>query len=133
MLRDVGLLLLRLALAGVLLFHGAYKVMHGVEWMKPLLAALGLPGALAYGAYVAEVLAPSLIIVGYKTRVAALVVAFDMIMAFVLVLRPHMFEIKAGGGGLAVEVEALILFSALALALTGGGRFGIVRPPTRWE
>src|SRR5919204_3990489 len=65
---DIGKLLLRIALGGILLFHGVFKLTHGVEWIKQPLAALGLPGFLAYGTYLAEVVAPVLLILGYRTR-----------------------------------------------------------------
>ncbi|MGQ0702168.1 MAG: DoxX family protein [Gemmatimonadales bacterium] len=122
---DLGKLLLRLALGGVLLFHGVFKVLNGVEWIKQPLASLGLPGELAYGTYLAEIVAPLLVIAGWKARVAALVIAVDMIMAGVLVLRPRLFATGQQGGGWAVELEALILFSALAVFLLGSGRYGM--------
>ena len=126
---DVGLLLLRLALGGILLFHGIFKLTHGVEWIKQPLGTLGLPGFLAYGTYVAEVVAPLLLMLGLWARIAALVVAFDMLMAIALVLRPRIFTINEMGGGWAIELEALILVVALALCLTGPGRLVVGRPP----
>ena len=125
---DAGKLLLRLALAGILLFHGVYKLTHGVEWIKPRLAQVDLPGALAYGTYLAEVLAPLLLIVGYRVRLAALLIAFDMCMAIGLVLRHQLFALSpTAGGGWAIELQALILFAAVAVALLGGGRYGVDR------
>ena len=126
---DVGLFLLRLALGGILLFHGIFKLTHGVEWIKQPLGTLGLPGFLAYGTYVAEVVAPLLLMLGLWARIAALVVAFDMLMAIALVLRPRIFTINEMGGGWGIELEALILVVALALCLTGPGRYVIGRPP----
>ncbi|HEV8150634.1 MAG TPA: DoxX family protein, partial [Gemmatimonadales bacterium] len=96
---DLGKLILRLALGGVVLFHGVFKLTHGVDWIKQPLAAHGLPGFLAYGAYLAEVLAPVLIVVGWKARLAALAIGFDMLMALYLVLRPQILAVKPQGGG----------------------------------
>jgi len=118
---DVGLLLLRLGLGMVLLFHGAFKLTHGVGWIEDILTGLGLPAALAYGTYVAELLAPVLVILGVRARLAALVIAVDMGAAIALVLRPRIFSINQGGGGWGIELEALILVAALALSLTGPG------------
>ena len=126
---DVGLFLLRLALGGILLFHGIFKLTHGVEWIKQPLGTLGLPGFLAYGTYVAEVVAPVLLMLGLWARVAALVVAFDMLMAIALVLRPRIFTINEMGGGWAIELEALILVVALALSIEGPGRYVVGRRP----
>ena len=120
---DLGKLLLRLSVAGVLLFHGIFKLTQGVEWIKQPLTDLGLPGFMAYGTYVAEVVAPLLLIIGFKARLAALVIALDLLMAITLVLRHQVFVIKQGGGGWGIELEALIALSALTLVLIGSGRY----------
>jgi putative oxidoreductase len=124
---DLGKLLLRIVLGGIVLFHGAFKATHGVEWIKSPLASLGLPGFLAYGTYVAELVAPVLVIAGWKGRLAALVIAFDMIMALGLVLRPRILSINPAGGGWAVELEVLIMTAALAIFLVGSGRYRLGR------
>jgi putative oxidoreductase len=122
---DTGLLILRFGLAGVLLFHGIYKATHGVAWISGPLTAAGLPSALAYGAYVAELLAPVLLIFGLLTRTAALIIAFDMTMAIYLARRGDIGKISPMGGGWAIELEVMLLVAALTLVFTGGGRFGL--------
>lgn len=123
---DAGLLVLRVALAVILLFHGAYKLSHGIDWMQEPLARFHLPLAAGYGAYVAELVAPVMLIAGAWTRIAAVIIMGDMLMAFVLVLAPQFAVIKQGGAW-GVEVEMMILLSALALFLAGGGKYGITR------
>jgi putative oxidoreductase len=83
-------------------------------------------GALAYGTYVAEVVAPLLLIAGAWTRIAALVIAFDMGMAVTLVLQGRVFSVNAQGGGWGIELEALIFFVAMGLGVMGGGRWAVV-------
>ena len=125
---DLGKLVLRVTLAAVVLFHGIFKLTHGVEWIKQPLTSHGLPGFLAYGTYVAEVLAPLLLIVGWKARLAALTIVLDMLMAMFLVLRPQLFAIKGqGGGGWGVELEAMLLLTALTVFLIGSGRYRLGR------
>ncbi len=125
---DLGKLVLRLGLGAILLFHGINKINHGVAWIKPRLAQVGLPGFLAYGTYVAEVLAPILLIVGYRVRLAALAIAFEMVMAVFLVLRHEVFSLsKAPGGAWAIELQALIFLAAVAVALLGSGTYAISR------
>lgn len=124
---DLGRLLLRITLGGILLFHGIFKLTHGVDWIRGPLGALGLPGFLAYGTYVAEVLAPILLFVGWKARLAALMIAFDMLMAIVLVLRPRLFTVNQGGGGWGIEVEGMILLVAVSVFLLGSGRYRLGR------
>lgn len=122
---DAGLLLLRLALGTIVLFHGVFKLTHGVGWIGDMLRGLGLPAFLAYGVYVAEVVAPILLFVGAFTRLAALAIAFDMLMAIVLAQHRALFTVNEGGGW-GVEVEAMIFFDALVLALAGGGRYALI-------
>jgi putative oxidoreductase len=127
---DAGKLILRIGLASILLFHGIYKIGHGVAWIKPLLAHIHLPMALAYGTYIAEVVAPVLLILGFQVRLAALAVVVDMCMAIGLVLSHQIFSLKQEpGGGWAIELQALLLFSALALVFLGGGSYGLSRKP----
>jgi len=122
---DAGLLLLRLGVGTLILFHGIFKLTHGVAWIAGPLGAVGLPTWLQYGVYVAEVVAPVLVIVGLWARPAALVMAFDMFMAIFLARRADVAKINPMGGGWAIELELMFLVAALAIALAGSGRYGL--------
>jgi putative oxidoreductase len=122
---DAGLLLLRFGVGTLLLFHGIYKATHGVAWLAGPLGKAGLPASLAYGVYIGEIVAPALLILGLWTRVAALIIAFNMSMAIYLARRADVPKINPAGGGWAIELELLFLIGALTLALAGGGRYGL--------
>jgi len=122
---DAGLLVLRLGLGALILFHGIYKLTHGVAWIAGPLGKVGLPAWLAYGVYVAEVVAPVLVIVGLWARPAAFVIAFDMFMAIFLARRGDVAKINPMGGGWAIELELMFLVAALAIALAGSGQYGL--------
>lgn len=124
---DLGLLILRLAVAVVLLFHGVFKAANGIDWMSGMVTDVGLPAFIRYGVFVGELVAPVLLIVGLWTRLAALVITFNMAMAIFLALRDQLFAIKRSGGGWGVELEALIALGALALFFTGAGKYSISR------
>ena len=124
---DAGLLVLRLGVGTLLLFHGIYKATHGVSWMAGPLGGAGLPAWLSYGVYVGEILAPALLILGLWPRIAGLVIAFNMFMAIFLARRGDIAKISPQGGGWAIELELLFLIGALTIALAGGGRFGLGR------
>src|ERR1700737_4301217 len=104
---DIGKLILRLAVAVLLAFHGISKLRHGVAWMAGPLQAHHLPAWLAYGVYVAEGVAPILLIAAILTRLAALVVGFDLTMAMFLVLGPKTFAIDRQTGALGGELQWL--------------------------
>lgn len=124
---DQGRLVLRLTIAGLLLVHGVSKLGAGVGWISDMLTGMGLPGFLAYGAYVGEIVAPLLVLAGFLTRPAALVMAFHMATAVLLARRDAIFSINPQSGGLAIELELLFLLGAVAIALLGSGRYA-VRP-----
>ena len=126
---DAGLLVLRLTIGVLLLMHGVSKVQHGIAWMSGPISSVGLPTYVAYGVDIGEILAPLLLIIGLWTRLAAVVIMIDMIMAIFLVRHADIGKIGMSGGW-AIELEALFLFGALAIALAGGGRFAPGKPAT---
>ncbi len=123
---DIGKLVLRLALGVLILLHGIAKVTKGISGIESMVTASGLPAFFAYGVYIGELLAPILLIVGFYSRVAAAIIAFNMIVAIALAHAKDLFTIGQQGGW-ALELQGMFLFTAIALALIGPGRFGINR------
>ncbi len=130
---NLGKLLVRIAVGGLILFHGIFKLTHGIGFIEVMLAGRGWPGFIAYGVYLGEILAPILIIVGFKTRVAALVVAIDMVAAIWLAHANSILVIKEAGGAWAIELEAFYLLASLALFFMGGGQYSVTRGRTVWD
>lgn len=124
MANDIGRLILRLVLGITVLLHGISKLMSGVGPISGMLAKAGLPGFLAYGAYVGEVIAPLLIIMGFYSRIGAWIVVINMLFAIGLVHTGEVMSLN-GQGGWAIELQAMFLFTAAAIALIGPGRFAI--------
>ncbi len=123
---DVGKLVLRLTVGGLMLFHGIFKITHGVEQVTDaLLPTLGQwAGYAAYGVYVGEVVAPVLILIGFWTRLGALILALNMVVAVWVVHTKDMLMIDSIGGW-AVEKEAWFFLAAVALLFMGPGRFSV--------
>jgi putative oxidoreductase len=126
MLENTGKLIIRLMLGGLMLFHGIYKVFHGIDFIKGLVTAQGLPEVLAYAVYVGEILAPLLLILGWKSRIWAGVIAFNMVVAIYLT-QMSVFVKLGGHGAWALEVPMFYLLSALAVAFLGSGKYAISR------
>ena len=105
---NIGILILRVSIGLMLLLHGFAKISNGFAGIKGMLAGMGLPEFLAYGALVGEVVAPLLLIVGLLTRPAAAVIAFNMLVA---VAMAHCGDVL------------LFFFPAVALVFTGGGKY----------
>lgn len=123
---DLGKLVLRITIGGLMLFHGVGKIQGGVEGISQILDGHNLPKILAYGAYVGEVVAPLLIVVGLFARPAALIVAFNMAVAVYLAHREQLMTLGAGGG-YALELQAFYFLGALAIVFLGSGRIGFTR------
>lgn len=121
---DAGKLVLRAALAIILLFHGAAKLSGGISFVGDMLAKAGAPAVLGYLVYVGEVIAPLMILAGILARPAALVVAINMVVAVLLVHAGQFFTLNETGGW-ALELQAMFLIAALAVALLGAGRYSL--------
>jgi putative oxidoreductase len=121
---SVGKLILRLVLGLSILLHGIAKLIGGVGGIAGMLSGSGLPGVLAYGAYLGEVVGPLLLIVGWYSRVGAGLIAINMLFAVGLAHRADVFALGPQGGW-AIELQAMFLFTAISLALMGPGRYSL--------
>lgn len=119
---DLGKLILRLTLGGLMLFHGISKLINGTGFIEGLLASHGIPAFFAYGVFIGELLAPLMVILGYHTRIGALLIAFNMVVAIALV-HSHELMRLSGNGGWALELQGFFLFTAIALIFLGPGRY----------
>ena len=124
MANDLGKLILRLTLGVLILLHGIAKISGGTAGIEKMLQGNGLPGFLAPGVYVGEILAPILVILGFYARLGAAVIVVNMLFAVLLVHRADLFLLTKTGGW-ALELQAFFLFTAVAVALIGPGRYGI--------
>jgi putative oxidoreductase len=129
---DLGKLLLRVPVGGLMLFHGLNKLQTGYVFINPLLQKAHLPAYLAHGVLAGELLAPILIVLGIFTRPAALVEAFTMGMAVYLVHRGQLYSL-ADHGDYALELQALYFFGSLAVFFLGAGRFSASRGQSPWN
>ena len=121
---DVGKLVLRLALGVLVLLHGVAKLRGGLDPIEGMVTAQGLPGVLAYGALLGEVLGPLMLIAGFYGRIGALLIAINMLFAIGLAHVGQLGQMNEQGGW-ALELQGMFLFSAVALALLGPGRYSV--------
>jgi len=121
---DLGRLVLRIALGGLIIFHGIAKLRSGIDPITQLVTATGMPAFVAYGVYIGEVIAPVLVILGWYSRVGSLLIAINMVFALSLAHRADLFNL-ATSGGYALELQALYLLVAIALLILGPGRYSV--------
>ncbi|MFD0740480.1 DoxX family protein [Lysobacter koreensis] len=122
--QDLGKLLLRLVLGALILLHGVAKLKGGMAGIVGMVEAQGLPGFLGYGVLVGEVIAPLMLIAGFHARIGAVLVAFNMLVAIVLVHMGELGQLNQQGGW-ALELQGMFLVTAVAIALLGPGRYGV--------
>jgi putative oxidoreductase len=121
-----GVLLLRFTVAGLMLFHGVAKLMHGIGPIEGLLAKSGLPTWFAFGVLIGEVIAPLMVIAGVWVRVGALLMAVNMIFAIGLAHMADLFVLSPSGA-YRLEAQAFFLSCSLAIAWLAGGKSGPAR------
>ncbi len=123
---DTGKLIVRLSVGGLMLFHGIAKIMHpgSLDFIAGMLEGFGLPVLLAYGVYIGEVIAPLMVIVGFKARIGGLIMVLNMLFALLLAHTGDFFSLSEHGGWM-VELQMFYLLSALAVVFLGSGRQAI--------
>lgn len=122
---DFGLLLLRVSTGGLMLFHGVSKLIHGISFLVDNMGAFG------YAVYIGEVLAPIAILIGFRTRIAAVLLAITCVVAVATAHAQEIFTISEHGG-YALELLALYFFGALALFFTGAGKYAVSKN-SQWD
>ncbi|MBV8978863.1 MAG: DoxX family protein [Alphaproteobacteria bacterium] len=124
MQEDLGKLVLRVMVAGLIMAHGVHKLLTGISGIEAMLAAHNLPAMLGYGVYLGEIVAPAMVLLGLFARVGALLIAVNMIVAVALAGMDRIAMLNPMGG-YALELEAAFLLGAIAIALMGPGRISI--------
>ena len=121
---NIAKLLLRLTCGGLLLFHGSHKLFVEIQHVKDIVVAAGLPEIFAYGNIIGEFVAPILIIIGYQTRIAALIVAFNMLLSVLLAHTDIMLQ-RNNFGGWMIETNVLYLMTAVVIFFAGPGKYSV--------
>lgn len=132
--KEYGAALLRLALGVMFIAHGLLKpVVYTMAGSVQFFETIGFPGWLAYVVVAAELIAGTLLIVGYRTRVVA-AATLPILLGAAWVHLPNGWLFSAPNGGweypvfLAVAVIAQTLLGDGALAL-GRTRVGATPSP----
>ena len=117
---HIGLLILRLGFSGLMLTHGIPKLMNLVQGNMDFADPIGIGNNLSFIlTVIAEAICPLLIIVGFKTRIAAIPVIITMAVGAFIVHAADPIETK--------EKALLYLFAFLVIALIGAGKYSVDR------
>jgi len=124
-LSDAGPLFLRITVGFAGIYHGHGMLFGGMRDFTAAVAALGLPGILAWAAALSEFVGGILLVLGLLTRWSALFFAITMSVA---VVKVHWHE-----GYPKLEYPLLLGVAAVSLVFTGGGWLSFDRLVIRKE
>jgi putative oxidoreductase len=121
LLTDLGLALLRIGVSLMMIFgHGLSKFQNLIagnfEFPNPL--GIGSTPSL-FLAVIGEFIAPILILIGYKTRLASIPAAVTMAVAFFVVHISDPFKVQ--------EKALFYLLAFVVIALVGPGKYSLDR------
>lgn len=121
-----GLAILRIVLGIAMLLHGWSKLSGGVGGVADFFGSLGIPapGLMAWVVTVVELVGGILLVVGFLTQIAGILIAIDMlgVILFAFLLRGvPLLE----NGAITWEKEAVFGAAALCIALAGPGAWSV--------
>ena len=114
-LHPLGLLVLRLALGAVMIAHGYQKIFGGMPQFMQMLQHMGIPAWMGYLTVAAEFGGGILLVAGFLTRLAALAIFIDMVVAIIKVHLHNGLFSKSGG------FEFPMVCAAIAFSLIWSG------------
>jgi putative oxidoreductase len=119
---GIALLLLRIAVGIAFVLHGAPKLAHASTWMDAM--PNHPPAFLQEAAAIAEFFGGFMLIAGIATRVAAALIAVDMVVGIVIVHLPAHTPLVTSHGD-SMELAFEYLFGTVALLFAGPGRWSL--------
>ena len=122
-----GLAILRIVLGIAMLVHGWSKLSGGVDNVAGFFGGmLGIPapGLMAWVVTIVELVGGILLVVGFLTQIAGILIALDMLGAilFAFLLRGAPF---IENGQISWEKEAVFAAAALCIVLAGPGAWSV--------
>lgn len=135
---DLALTVLRLAVGVVFIAHGAQKMLgwfggYGFHGTMGFFTHMGIPAPLAVLAIATEFFGGLGLIFGFLTRIPALGIAVNMVVAILLVHMPNGFFMNWTGTqkGEGFEFHLLAIAAAAVLLLRGAGAYSVDRALSR--
>ena len=121
-LNSTGTAVLRIVVGIVFVAHGWRKIMTGFDAVSQAFEGMGIPAPLASAILVTfvELLGGALLIVGFKTRFAAIPLGLTMVVAMFAVHWKGGFFLPQG-----YEFTLVLLASLITLGLLGSGALSI--------
>jgi len=121
---DMAKFILRFAVGFLMIFHGVAKISAGVGFIENVFSSIGIPSFLAYAVYIGEFLAPLMLIVGFKVRIASVLIAGTMVVVILTTQMDNIFALNKYGAW-AIELQMFYLLTSAAIFFQGAGKYSI--------
>ncbi|MDR2235003.1 MAG: DoxX family protein [Chryseobacterium sp.] len=128
---DLGILISRIAIGFPMLVYGISKLIHGIGFIENMMVQHGLPSFFANGVFAGELIAPLMIITGFRIRLAGLIFAANCFTAIMLAQTGSIFQLNDFGGW-ALELLVIYLLIGLSFFFTGAGKYA-VSVKNKWD
>jgi putative oxidoreductase len=122
--QHIGLLIIRIGISFTMLIYGITKLIYGIDFINDVFTQHGLPSFFGYGIFIGEIIAPILIILGFRTKLAGLVFAINCLAAILMVQLPNLLKLNEFGGWAIGPIFIYMIFG-VALIFTGAGKYAV--------
>ena len=125
-LAELAPLAVRVIVGTIMAAHGLQKVQAGPANFGAALGQMGvpLPTLMGYVVTFVEVVGGVLLIVGLLSRLAALVLTIDLVVA-VLLVKVNVGFLSPPQGGAGAELDLALIAGFLVILLAGPGRLSV--------
>lgn len=117
MKNEIGALILRLTLGILFLIHGVVKFQGGIENTIGWFESINIPGFMAYGVALFEIIGGIALIIGFATRLISVLSVLLMVGAIITAKLP--VGLLGNGQMAGYELDLAFLAIAVYLAING--------------
>lgn len=129
--KNLGILILRLAIPFTMLIYGINKVIEGTGFIGSLLEQYGLPEIMANGVFIGEIVAPLMLMMGFRTRLAGLIFSFNCLLAIAMAQTQSIFKLNEFGGW-SLDLLFIYLMVGIVFYVSGAGKYAL-STSNRWD
>ncbi|MBM1107792.1 DoxX family protein [Aurantibacter crassamenti] len=122
--KNLGILILRLAIPFTMLIYGINKVIEGTGFIGSLFEQYGLPKFIANGIFIGEIVAPLMLMMGFRTRLAGLIFSFNCLVAIVMAQTQNIFKLNQFGGW-SLDLLFIYLMAGIVFYVSGAGKYAL--------
>ena len=120
---EISVVILRVTLGVIFFIHGLVKFQDSISGVAGWFSSIGLPGFLAYGVAIVELVGGALLILGLFSKVVSVLLAIIMVGAIAKVKLAVGF---LGNGQMAgYELDLALLAMSIFIAVNGSRAFAL--------